>query len=134
MPRRNNTTEETLIRRKRILELRRDFVSFEDIAEELEISPARVYQIYRDALKEIVAPDVEELRKEQKALINRAINNLLPDTEDDDPDVAAKAWTIINRYLERLSRLMGLDMPSVNVNIEGGKVKYTVNGIEVDDL
>jgi len=38
--------------------------TFERIGEELGVTAHPAYQIYRDALKEIIRPDVDEHRKE----------------------------------------------------------------------
>jgi len=58
----------------------------------------------------------------------------LAQTFGNEPETVVKITNSIRGWLERKARLLGLDMPNVNVNLDGGKVTYTINGIEMEAL
>ena len=59
----STVSERTRYVQKRVLQLRRDGVSFPDIAEELGMTQGYIYKVYKKALREIIVEDVEDLRK-----------------------------------------------------------------------
>lgn len=64
IPNKSSTvTERTRYVQKRILQLRREGISFPDIAEELGMTQGYIYKAYKKALREIIVEDVEDLRK-----------------------------------------------------------------------
>ena len=64
IPNKSSTvTERTRYVQKRVLQLRRDGVSFPDIAEELGMTQGYIHKVYKKALREIIVEDVEDLRK-----------------------------------------------------------------------
>lgn len=56
-------TEEKKLQQRRVLQLYRDGKNFIEIAEIMGFTVAWVRSLYKKALKEIIAPDVDELRK-----------------------------------------------------------------------
>lgn len=64
IPNKSSTvTERTRYVQKRVLQLRREGVSFPDIAEELDMTQGYIYKVYKKALREIIVEEVEDLRK-----------------------------------------------------------------------
>ena len=59
----STTSERTRLIQKRVLQLRRDGVSFPQIAEELGMTHGYIYSVYKKALKAIIFEDVESYRK-----------------------------------------------------------------------
>lgn len=103
----------TAERRARVVELRRQRMSFAEIGEAMGVSLQRAHAIYREALAAIPAQHVEEHRAEELALIDDAIANLLLIAKDHDrPRTAVEAWTSIRGWAERKAKLLGLDAPA----------------------
>lgn len=123
-------------RRARVVEMRRSRVTFETIAKELGVSETRARQIYREALNAIQAPGVEEHRTEQRELIDKAIADLLLLTEDHDrPRTVIEAWNSIRMWLDRESKLLGLDMPTkVEATVDATVTEVTQADIEFSAL
>jgi len=64
IPNKSSTvTERTRYVQKRVLQLRREGVSFPDIAEELDMTQGYIYKVYKKALREIIVEEVDDLRK-----------------------------------------------------------------------
>ena len=100
-------------RRARVIALRRNRVSFEDIGRALGISKQRAHQIYIKALAEIPAAEIGEHRAEELTLIDDAIRDLLRLARDHArPRTAVEAWNAIRGWSERKAKLLGLDAPS----------------------
>ena len=100
-------------RRARVITLRRNRVSFEDIGRALGISKQRAHQIYVRALAEIPAGEISEHRAEELTLIDDAIRDLLRLARDHArPRTTVEAWNAIRGWSERKAKLLGLDAPS----------------------
>ena len=103
----------TAERRARVIALRRQRVSFEDIGRVLGVNKQRAHQIYVKALREIPAAEITEHRAEELVLVDDAIRDLLKLARDHDrPRTAVEAWNAIRGWSERKARLLGLDAPS----------------------
>ena len=64
-------TESKKLQQRRVLQLYRDGKDFEEIAEIMTISQVWVRRLYRKAMKEIIAPDVNELRNIEGLRLNQ---------------------------------------------------------------
>ena len=103
----------TAERRARVIALRRQRVTFEDIGRLLGVNRARAHQIYLRALGEIPATELSEHRAEELVLVDDAIRDLLKLARDHDrPRTAVEAWNAIRMWSERKARLLGLDAPT----------------------
>jgi hypothetical protein len=109
--------------RTRVVALRRDRLTFDQIGAALGVTKQRAYQLYREVLAEIPAAEVAEHRAEELLLIDDAIADLLPIARDHvRPRTSVEAWRAILGWAERKSRLLGLDMPvrtATQVTIDG---------------
>lgn len=98
-----------------VVALRRRRLTQDEIARRMGISQQRVSQLYRQALAEIPASQIEEHRAEELMLIDDAIADLMPIARDHDrPRSAVEAWNAIRGWAERKARLLGLDAPTRN--------------------
>ena len=106
-------TPEGAARRARIIEMRRKRMTFAEIARQEGISDSMVHKLYRQALAEIPAYQIDEHRAEELELIDTAINRLLAIAEDGDvsPRTRVEAWSAIRGWAERKAKLLGLDAP-----------------------
>jgi hypothetical protein len=111
----NNRTHQRLIaaeRRAQVVALRRRRLTFDEIGAELGVSRQRAHAIWRAALAEIPAAQLDEHRIEELALIDDAIANLMPIARDHKrPRSAIEAWNAIRGWAERKAKLLGLDAP-----------------------
>ena len=122
-------------RRERVMEMRRRSMTFASIGKELGVSAPRAYQIFQEALKEVPAAQVREHRTEQIELIETEIAGLMEAAKESTSisDIV-NVSNSIRKWLERKARLLGLDMPVVHVNVEGGTVNYKIDGVDMKDL
>ena len=106
-------TEDGMLKRARVLELRRQRWTFVDIAEELGLSRQRAQQLYDSALAEFPAANLEEHRAEELVLIDDATRHLMTIAKDQKASHHARieAWNSIRGWAERKARLLGLDAP-----------------------
>lgn len=105
-------------KRAQVVAMRRERASFEEIGRALGVSKQRVHAIYKKALAEIPAGEVEEHRAEQLALIDAAIRDLLPLARDHSrPRSAVESWNAIARYIELEARLLDL-FPAVKSRVQ----------------
>ncbi len=101
-------------RRAKVVELRRQRLTFAEIGAAIGVSDTRAYQIYRRALALIPAPQVEEHRAEELGLVDDAIKNLLGIALDESvsPRTRIEAWTSARGWAEHKARLLGLNAPT----------------------
>jgi hypothetical protein len=94
--------------------MRRARLTFAQIGDRLGISQQRAGQIYRAALSDIPAQQVDEHRAEELELIDTAVNRLMSIAADPEtsPRTRVEAWSAIRGWSERKSKLLGLDSPS----------------------
>lgn len=106
-------TEEGRLKRAQVVSLRRQRLTFDQIAEQLGISQQRASQLYRSALAEVPVADIEEHRAEELVLIDDAISNLMVIAKNvkAGPRAQIEAWNSIRGWAERKAKLLGLDAP-----------------------
>jgi hypothetical protein len=128
---------------RQIVQMRRAHLGQDQIAAKLGISQQRVSQLYRQALAEIPAQDIEEHRTEELRLIDDAIRGLLriihnPGTT---PRTAVEAWNSVRGWADRKARLLGLDAPSrsrveviteADIDTEWARLQAENNQIEAE--
>lgn len=114
-------------RRAKVVELRRQRLTFADIGKALGVSAQRAHQLYTEALAAIPAMQVEQHRAEELTLIDDAIADLWPIAHDHtQPRTAVEAWESIRGWAERKAKLLGLDAP-VRVSVDAEQL-----GREID--
>lgn len=119
--------EATARRRARVIEARRQHLTYAEIGTELGVSMQRAHEIYLEALREIPAEQVELHRAEASQLAYAAIDDLLTIArEHKAPRVSVEAWGQIRGWAERLARVLNTDMPL--------KVDATVTETTQEDL
>lgn len=113
MPGRSRRTPEQAERLREIVRMPRARFTEDQIGQRLGISQPRVSQLYKQALAEIPAHDVEEHRAEEVGLIDDAIRSLMRIAlEAGHPRTSVEAWNAIRGWAERKARLLGLDAPT----------------------
>lgn len=104
--------EKTAERRARVVELRRQNVTYAEIGAELGVSLQRAHEIYLEALESIPAKQVELHRTEAAELAHAAIDDLLLIARDHkQPRTSVEAWGQIRGWAERLAKVQGTDAP-----------------------
>jgi hypothetical protein len=99
-------------RRAQVVALRRGRATFDQIGRALGISKQRAHELYRTALAEIPAQQVDEHRAEELILIDDAIASLMIIARDHSrPRSAVEAWNAVRGWADRKARLLGLDAP-----------------------
>ena len=130
----------------RVIKLKQDGRTFDEIGAELGISRATAHRRFYAGLRHIVEPEVAAYRAEhvKRLAMERAIvcdilaarhvtisnGKVLPEYEDDGPTLAA-----IDRLLkidEREARLLGLDS-AAKVELGGG-VTYQIVGVDPEQV
>ena len=100
-------------RRRQVVAMRRRRFTFEVIGQQLGVSRARAYTLYREALAKIPAADLDEHRAEELTLIDDAIRNLMATALDrNNLGASIAAWNAIRGWCERKAKLLGLDAPA----------------------
>ena len=102
---------EIAMRKSEALQLRISGMTYNQIADKLHCSDSTAYEMVSSALKEIPARDVEELRKEQDAMIRSLYMQLIPRVNKGEP----RAIEVALKLLERLAKLHGLDAPTKSI-------------------
>lgn len=104
--------EATAARRARVVEARRQHLTYAEIGAELGVSLQRAHEIYLEALEAVPAKQVELHRTEAAQLAHAAIDDLLLIArEHKQPRTAVEAWGQIRGWAERLSKIQGTDAP-----------------------
>jgi len=111
--------EKTAERRARVVELRRQNVTYAEIGAELGVSLQRAHEIYLDALESIPAKQVDAHRAEAAELAHAAIDDLMLIARDHkQPRTSVEAWGQIRGWAERLAKVQGTDAPlKVDANV-----------------
>jgi len=106
-------TPEGAEKRQRIIEMRRNRMTQDEIARTLGISQPRVSQLYAEAIRELPSPTLEQHRKEEMELADAATQDLLLLARDSRLSARTRieAWRTLCSWAERKSRLLGLDEP-----------------------
>lgn len=116
--------EATAARRARVVEARRQHLTYAEIGAELGVSLQRAHEIYLEALEAIPAKQVELHRAEAAQLAHAAIDDLLVIARDHkQPRTSVEAWGQIRGWAERLARIQNTDAPlKVDANVTETKV------------
>lgn len=116
--------EEVAYRRGRVVDLRRQRLSWDQIGAELGVTKQRAHQIYQAALNEYPVSKLGEHRQEEAELIDRAVRELLAiaSAPTDSVDQATgkavsartrvEAWQAIRGWSEHRAKLFGLLAPT----------------------
>lgn len=110
---RKRLTPAAAARRAEIVKMRRARLTFAQIGQRLGITPQRCGQIYRAALADVPAEELDEHRVEELDLIDLASNQLMAiasGAKASNRD-RIEAWNAVCRWAERKTRLLGLDQP-----------------------
>jgi hypothetical protein len=112
-------------RHARVIELRRQRLTWEAIGADLGVSKQRAHQLYREAVDAHPVAALAEHRHEEAELIDRAVRDLLSIATDDretatekgvrpvvSPRTRVEAWSAIRGWSEHRARLFGLNAPS----------------------
>lgn len=134
----------------KIVGLKREGLTFEQIASRLDISKATAHRGFYRALRRVAAPGVEAIREDQLARIEQSrevLNDIIAArhlvvsngqiVRDDgeplpDDTVAMNAIALRDRLDDREAKLVGA-YPETKVSLSGG-VRYEVVGIDASDL
>ena len=121
--------------RQRVIQLRRERHTFDEIARELGTSTTRAYNIYRQALALIPAADIEEHRAESLQLIEdqqRTLMGIIERTKHSQPRTATESSRVMAQWEERKSRLLGMDAPTRNEYkiIPDDQVEWSIRELE----
>jgi hypothetical protein len=122
MPSHQLTRAETHQRRGRVVELRRQAVTWDAIAAELDVSIPRACQIYDDALKAYPRAQVGQHRHEELEMVDYATRKLRAIIESDGEDPATgkavsartriEALSALRAWREHRSKLTGVYAPT----------------------
>ncbi len=102
---------EIQMRKSEAIQLRISGMSYRQIADAMHCSDSRAHEMVQEALRDIPAPDVEALRKEQDAMIRSLYLALVPRINKGEP----RAIEVALKLLERLAKLHGLDAPTKQI-------------------
>lgn len=106
-------TAEGFERRARVVELRQQRWSYEQIGAELGVTAQRAHQLWRDGIARVPLAKIDEIRTEEIEFTDTAIRNLMRIARD--PDTTARtrveAWSAIRGWAERRAKLTGIDAP-----------------------
>lgn len=96
------------MRRARVIEARRQHMTYAEIGQELGVSMQRAHEIYFEALDAIPAQQVELHRAEATELAHAAIDDLrLIARDHKQPRTSVEAWGQIRGWAEHLARIQG---------------------------
>jgi hypothetical protein len=113
-------TVEAAEKTAKIVELRRQRISFDEIGPIVGLAPRVCRRRYNRALAEIPAQHVDEHRAEELMLIDDAIADLMILARDAKISARSRieAWSTIRGWAERKAKLLGLDAPTQVVTID----------------
>lgn len=105
--------------------------TYAELAEQHGLVPNDVKRLITAHLKEIVIETSEEAKQLDNArievLLQTAISRYLGSGEVREGKLAAD-------LLKMRASLFGYEAPKVNVNLDGGKVNYKIDGVDMDKL
>ena len=120
-----DTQLDTAARRARVVELRRQRLTWDQIGHDIGVSKQRAHKIYQEALAEYPASQLAEHRHEELELIDQAIRDLLAIAQDDretetekgtrpvtSPRTRVEAWSAIRGWSQHRAALLGLNAPT----------------------
>jgi len=116
----SDRTVEVQQRTARIVELRRQRMTWAEIAKAVHVDERKCRVDYNRALAEIPAQHVDEHRAEELMLVDDATADLMIIARDEDvlPRTRIEAWSTIRAWAERKAKLLGLDAPTQVVTID----------------
>lgn len=104
--------ERELARKNEAYDLRIRGFSYRQIAAELGISVGTAHRWVAEVVAVVVLPNVDEIRKQEVDRLMRYLERLDARIEEGDD----KAISIAIKVSERLTKMLGVDMPTVTVN------------------
>jgi hypothetical protein len=113
-------TPEAAQKKARVVELRRQRITWPEIAKAVGVNATRARKLYNEALAEIPAQHVDEHRAEELLLIDDAVADLMIIAKEQSisPRSRIEAWSVIRSWAERKAKLLGLDAPTQVVTID----------------
>lgn len=103
--------ERELARKNEAYDLRIRGFSYRQIAAELGISVGTAHRWVAEVVAVVVLPNVDEIRKQEVDRLMRYLERLDARIEEGDD----KAISIAIKVSERLTKMLGVDMPTVSV-------------------
>lgn len=103
--------EQFLSRKNEAYELRLRGKSYRAIAEELNVSVGTAHRWVQEICDAVVLPNVESVRKQEVDRLMRYLDKLDERIEEGDD----KAIGLAIKVSERLTKMLGVDMPTVSV-------------------
>jgi hypothetical protein len=146
--------EESARRRAQVVALYQRGLTFEQIGQRLDppVSKQRAHQLWKDALKQIVAPNVQELREHHRAMLGEALKLAWEIAErdhvavshgqvvkgvdgnplhDDAPKLQAIAR--VQALSESMRKLDGADAPA-KTEVTGQELRVTIVGTNTEAM
>jgi DNA-binding transcriptional MerR regulator len=121
-----------------ILDGRRRGMSYAAIGRDCDppISQQRVYQIYAKALADIPAPNLAELRREERERLETLLERYeeIIDNGAAEPKLVMEALRGIQAVGESLRKLDGMDAPARHEVTTEATVHYRVVGVPPEEL
>src|SRR4051812_7196741 len=115
--------EQFQARKNEAYELRLRGRSYRDIASELHISVGTAHRWVQEVCELVVLPNVAEVRKQEVDRLMRYLDKLDERIEDSDD----KAIGLAIKVSERLTKMLGVDMPTVTIS-----EKHEVSDMDLD--
>jgi hypothetical protein len=122
-------TDEQVARLGRVLELKREGATFDEIGVDLGISRQRAHQLYNEATLTVPAEQTEAARSRSEVLADAAIEDLTSIATDPGNSARERiaAWDSVCRWDQRRARIRGTDMPSrVRAELAVAEVEETL--------
>lgn len=122
-------TDEQVARLGRVLELKREGATFDEIGADLGISRQRAHQLYNEATLSVPAELTEAARSRSEVLADAAIEDLTSIATDPGNSARERiaAWDSVCRWDQRRARIRGTDMPSrVRAELAVAEVEETL--------
>lgn len=125
-------------RRARIVQLRRERLTFAEIAVEMGMTPSGVWRAYEKALASVPSPAVAQHRQEEVQLTDDVVRDLLRIARNPANLLRyrVEAYSVARSWSERKDRLLGLNAPtkrSVEI-IEQDTVEREIRRLEQELL
>lgn len=117
---RTEPSEEVALRDKKLVELRRHRLSWDEIGKACGISGYTARMRYREVMARIPAQSVDEHRAEELVLYDDAVADLMIIARN--PEVSdrsrVEAWSTVRAWCERKAKLLGLDAPQQTITVD----------------
>lgn len=104
----NIVKEEKVVLAQRVVALRRQGKTYDQIGAELDMSPRQVAYLFKKTMDKYVSPEVAELRVTEGDRLDMLQSAVWPNAMMGDPHSVAAVLKI----MDRRAKLFGLDMPA----------------------